>query len=322
MLGIMRSTAWVLPTLMTAFACSPGEGSAGSTGGTGAATGSSASTGGDGAAGAAAQELEDCGSDSPPTSDSRRCLLSVTGRAVDENGEAIADELVSVCGPVCFNGDADGEGEFSVVVGRYVDVAEFSVSVHGRPRRGVFYFQLPEPGNDGFVDVGDQLSLALPEAGSEFDRNGGPEQALESGGVELVVPEGVEVKLDPEDILAGSDGSQFRARLVPEEHYASLGLDDADFDALYALGPFEAWLRDAETSEPVAAQLSFPNPGLEPGAAVDVLALGSYIYPDWVAPAAFEVVATATVTEDAERVVLDEGEGVDYLTWIALRQSD
>jgi hypothetical protein len=40
---------------------------------------------------------------------------------------------------------------------------------------------------------------------------------------------------------------------------------------------------------------------------------------DWVTPAAFEPVANARVTADGTRIELDSGEGLRYLTWVALR---
>jgi hypothetical protein len=58
---------------------------------------------------------------------------------------------------------------------------------------------------------------------------------------------------------------------------------------------------------------------LAAAAPVEILALGSYTFPDWITPAAFEVVATGSVSSDGTRIEMDAGEGVPHLTWLAIR---
>jgi hypothetical protein len=70
----------------------------------------------------------------------------------------------------------------------------------------------------------------------------------------------------------------------------------------------------------VKVQLSFANAtNLPASSAVDVLELGSYVYPDWITPAKFTKVASAHVSADGKTITMDSGEGVLHLTWAALK---
>lgn len=339
----MKRLAWVLCVVSLA-ACSDAEAPIGGDGGDGG-TDSGGSGGSDpggsdagstdpggsggadpsgGSGGAFGGDMpQPCTEDSPPESGDKVCLVAVEGRAVDEAGDPIVDELASVCGPVCYSGTTDASGNFEVPVGQYVNLEQYSISVHGRPYRAVFYGRLPEPAGETTLDVGEQLSLDLPENGAPFIREGGEEQVLESGGVTLTVPAEVELRLDVEDLVLAEEGAQFRARAVPEAEYERFGAGDLGAFAVYAFGPFEAWFREIETRTQVGAVLTFPNTAdLAAGTAVEVLALGSYLYVDWVTPAEFAVVATATVSADGQQIELDAGEGIEYLTWVALRSAE
>jgi hypothetical protein len=165
--------------------------------------------------------------------------------------------------------------------------------------------------------------LELPQDGPTLvvnsDDIGAPAQEVTSGDVTLSLAEGISILLDVEDLIAGDLGKKFRALSIPEAQREWFVSAELGLTSLFALAPFEAQFVDAARA-PLKARLSFANTAALPAAsAVEVLALGSYLFPDWVTPARFEVVARGTVTSDGARVELDEGEGVEYLTWVGIR---
>lgn len=257
------------------------------------------------------------------------CITEVRGRAIDEIGAPIpAKQLVTACGSVqCNPGFTDDTGRFTIPVGRRLVAGDYSVQVHKRVDFTAFYFRLPPAATGPVIDIGDVRSLPMPATGPALavDRAGVPAQSVTSGDVTLDVPDGIYVRLDIESNLADTEqagkGRQFRSLKIPDANMdefvdASLGVS-----ALYALEPFECTFEAAGVpDEPVNVRLSFVNSSSIPaGTAVDVLALGTYIYPDWIPPAQFTTVAQGHVSADGARIELDAGEGLPYLTWVAVR---
>jgi hypothetical protein len=122
-------------------------------------------------------------------------------------------------------------------------------------------------------------------------------------------------------VQSGGPGDHFMSQRVPEtlhEHFVGSG---SEILALYALAPYEAALVAADGT-PAAATLTFDNTfGLPAGTQVSVLALGTYIFPDWLPPSQFEPVGTATVSADgAELVMAPQNNRLSVLTWVALRR--
>lgn len=314
----MRALAWTLSTLLIACGGSDDPGGVGgasgatASGGSGGVAGSAGSAGaGGGAAGQAG-----CATELTPPGTDPTCLASVSGRLVDDDGGPIGGVVASVCGPVCFYGETGADGRFTVDVNAVLTPADYSVLAHARPLRASFYFRLPALTADGTVDVGDLPVLALPD-GPPLALDG-TAQTVTSGEVTLSVPDGVTVKLDPEDLAGGDDGKKLRVLRLDRSRYATFGIDDAYF-AVYAFAPFEAWFRAADKSETTARVSFAPGGDLTPGAAIEVAALGSYLFPEWIAPAQLGPAASAAVAADGRTVELDAGQGLPYLTWVALR---
>jgi len=302
---------------LVCLACGEQAASSDATGG-GAGVGSGGG-GGKGTGGSAGKAP--CSEDHGPNA---TCVMQVEGRTVDASGAPLAAISTSVCGSICWYGESDASGAFSVVIGENIVPTEFSTLPHGRPGRTSFYFALPTVTSTS-VQVGDLTMLDLPASGPTLtvwhEKQGAPAQTVSSGGLTLEVAAGTQVKLDVEDVALDALGKQLRVLPVPA------GVRDAFADpklalvALWALSPFEAAIIDAATGEPALARVSVENTlGLPSGAAVEWLALGSYLFPDWVKPATFEVVATGKVSADGTRVEMDAGQGVRYLTWLGARK--
>ncbi|MCK6534800.1 MAG: hypothetical protein L6Q84_17650 [Polyangiaceae bacterium] len=272
-------------------------------------------------AGGAAGGSAACSNDAGPGS---VCVQQVTGRTVDASGQALAKLSTSVCGSVCWFGESDATGAFSVSIGERIVPSQFSVLTHGRPSHTSFYFPLPESPAPS-VDMGELTLLALPPSGPELvvwsDKQGAPAQTVTSGGLTLELTAGTQIKLDVEDVALGNAGKQFRVTPIPAALQARFAPPALGLLALWALGPFEAAIiLEAGGASALARISSADVLGLAPGTPVEWLALGSYLFSDWVAPATFGVVATGQVSPDGLRIEMNAGEGTRYLTWIGVRK--
>ncbi len=314
MVCIVRSFGVIAICACLSACGSSSDDAAPASGGQGGASGAAGASGSGGAAGAAG-----CTGDPAPEA---RCIGSVSGRVVDAVGAGVAARSVSVCGGICYYGESDATGAFSVLVDARLDPSQYSTLPHGRPDRTSFYFALPADASDD-VTLGDLLVLELPPSGPllvvKSDKAGAPAQTVVSNGVTLDVPDGVSVKIDVEDIAEGDLGKMFRALRIPDDKMSAFADPSLGLSALFQLTPFEAEMRDA-AGQPALARIGFDNIGLPPGTAVELLGLGSYLFPEWIAPAQFQVVATGAVTSDGSRIELDPGQGLGYLTWVGIRE--
>lgn len=268
-----------------------------------------------------------CTDDAAALPSGARCILHIDGRAIDESGAPIAPHtLASACGPEqCAPGYTASDGSFAIPVGVHLDPNQYSVELHVRPDQAAFYFALPKSAPEPVVDMGALRVLPMPPHGPLLDVNpsGAAAETVTSGDVTLDVPEGVYVRLDVESNLAGDHGKEFRALTIAQSFIDEFAVGVAGLRAVYALEPFESSFEyPGAHPMPALVRLSFVNTAaIAAGAAVDVFALGTYVYPDWVTPAALEKVASAHVSADGSRIELDPGEGLPHLTWIALRPS-
>lgn len=298
----MMRSRWLVAGWILMLACGAREPAPAGSGGAGGSAGSAPCSEGD-------------------PSPEARCIEAVSGTAALSDGSPVAAALVSVCGPVCFYGETNDAGAFDVPVDVRLRPALYSVFVHGRPSHTNFYRRLPLDA-EGVVDVGELLLLELPAAGPALvvksDKLGAPAQTVVSSGVTLDVPEGVLVKLDVEDITLGELGKQFRALQVPVSEQDAFADPALGFELLVAFAPFEAAFQ-GEGGAPSKVRLNIASSGLAAGTKVQWLALGSYLFPDWVEPATFDVVASGAVSADGARIEMDPGEGIEYLTWVGVR---
>lgn len=254
------------------------------------------------------------------------CIETVSGRLIDEDGTPMgADVLMSACGPQqCSPGSTDRSGNFSIPVRLHLPPGDYSVLPHARLHHAGFYFRLPPDSPGPAIDMGDLRTIRMDAGGDllEVDRSGAPAQSVTSGEVTLEVPDGVYVRVDVESNLAGEEGHRFQAVRIDTAIQDEYVAPEVGVVALYAFEPFEAQFETPE-GDPVEVRVSFDNTeGLAPNSVVEVLALGTYLYPEWLAPAVFEPVASGHVTADGERIELEPGQGVRYLTWLGVRAAE
>ncbi len=253
-----------------------------------------------------------CGGDKHPP-DGGVCLLSVTGRVVDEKGAGLPDVQVTVCGPICYYGIVGADGSFAVKLGLHVVPDRWATEIHGRPDHVSYYVPLP-PIGDGKVRYPDPFVVpALPAMGPEIAL-GQSKQTLASGDVTLDLAKDTKVMLDAEDVVAGPSGRQFRTVTIPDPKTMPF-VDPMDPPlALFGVAPFEA------TFAP-GAQLAFNNTtGLAAGAAVDVFVQVGLNEPG--AAGSWNKTATAHVVSmnGTTRIAMDPGQAITETRFIALRK--
>lgn len=280
----------------------------------GGATGGFSGSGVGGAAGAGAAMA--CEEDEPQSGEV--CITRVQGQVRVIDGTLLPEPReVSLCGPVCYYGEATAGGSWEITPGRYLDPIDYSMLVHGRPDYASFYTQIPlsTPGPE--VDLGTLYVIPLPTSGPVLATDAAA-QSVETDLVRVRVAEGVEFRPEFDDFILGELGQMLRPALVPEEHQGRLVDESLGFVSLFAVHPFEAEFRTPE-KEPARGHLDFANvTSLPAGTQVEILALGTYLYSDWIPPAQFQPVADGVVSDDGEWIEM-QGEGVRYTTWFGIR---
>jgi hypothetical protein len=259
----------------------------------------------------------------PPTA---VCILHISGRAIDENGNPLSGgTFVSACAAQCNPGHTDANGRFRIDVGLHLVPNIYAVQIHVRPENTAFYFPLPQGAAGPIIEMGDLRVLPMPASGPSLaiDRAGVPAQSVTSGDVTLDVGDGVYVRLDVESNVAGALGKQFRSLRIPDTMLHEFADPALGMSVLYALEPFESSFELASAPNmPINVRLAFANfANLAAGSAVDLLALRSYVHSDRIPPVTFQKAAAGHVSVDGKSITLDPGEGLPYLTWVGLRNT-
>lgn len=309
---------------LAGYACGGDDGNPTGTGAGGTvASGGGGATGGDGGAGGSGGCTPLPGMD--PGSD-WICVTDVNGGVFDESGSPIPDVLMTVCGPGgCEPDTTDLAGAFDIEVGFPLLPTDYSLIPHSREAGYfVYYFPFDADAMGPVLDLGSLTLLSYPAPTQSLvvktDNAGAPAQTVTNGEVTIEVPDGVRVNLDFEDVTLDEAGKRFLARKVVD---ATLQDDFVDSSlgavALYALAPFDAGFDlESDPGTPAKVQLSFENTtGLAADAPVAFYQQGSFIV-GGLQTATFHEVATGAVSSDGTTIEMDPGEGLEFLTWVAI----
>ncbi|MEM1031668.1 MAG: hypothetical protein AAF928_00235 [Myxococcota bacterium] len=253
------------------------------------------------------------------------CITDVNGGVVDENGGPLPDILMTVCGPGgCEPDTTDDSGSFAIDVGFPILTSDYSLIPHSREYDYfVYYFPFAADAAGPVIDMGPLTLLSYPPTTDRLvvktDEAGAPAQTATNGDVTIDVPAGTRVNLDFEDVLLGEEGKRFLSRRVDPS--AQDAFIDPSFGAvaLYALAPFDAGFDlDSAPGTPAKVQLTFDNTaGLAADTPVQFYQQGSFIVGD-LQTAVFHPVATGQVSADGTTIAMDPGEGLEFLTWVAI----
>ena len=80
----------------------------------------------------------------PARKPAKPAVSSGKGGTPARKPKSTGTKLISVCGQVCYFGETLADGTFKAQVGRFIKVANFAASVHGRPDYVSRYEKLPE----------------------------------------------------------------------------------------------------------------------------------------------------------------------------------
>jgi hypothetical protein len=220
--------------------------------------------------------------------------------------------VVTVCDDACWYGGTLADGTVDVVIDALLPAHGYSLILHARPSRAGYYLPLPAV-SGGLVRFPDPLVLPAFGAGGPAVLTDGAAQVLADGDVTLELAAGVGIHPDFEDISVGGP-ILFRARSVPRAAWPPFVRGAGALAALYAVAPYEAVI------DPPGATLRLRNSAALPaGSAVDLLALGSLVWPGGPEPGTLVPIASAHVTADGTEVLLDGDARILFVTWFALR---
>jgi hypothetical protein len=248
-------------------------------------------------------------SDIPPGS---LCVLSVSGKVVDEKGNPVVDKSISVCGTVCFYSKTDATGAFVTQVGAHIVSIKYAVNVHGRPDYATTMERLPAGLTGDFTASAPYVAVTLPATGAALPADGSAGGSVADGDVTLSVPSATKFALDPDDIELGAAGRLFRAVAMPASLTPTWAIG-AGLTQLYALTPFTA--TPTNKLDVTLANTS----GLAAGSAVELVRVGSTYFGIKADAGALVVVGTGTVSSDGKTITSDTGQGLDELTFLGVR---
>ena len=301
------------------YACGGDDGATVTTAGTG---GSATGTGGTGGTGGMGGCSPQPGVEPGPD---WICVTDVEGQMIDESGSGVPDILMTVCGPGgCEPDTTDASGTFNIEVGFPLFPPDWSLIPDSREAgKFVFYYPFVTGVEGPLIEMGSLRLIDYPAPSdmlvAKSDDMGAPAQTVTNGDVTLDIPAGVRVNLDVEDVLLGDDGKNFYARKVDgavQDEFVDPAIGAV---ALYALAPFDAAFDlESDPGTLTKVPLTFANTtSLPADAAVQFYQQGSFVVGQ-LATGVFHPVATGAVSSDGTTITMDAGEGIEFLTWVAI----
>ena len=251
------------------------------------------------------------------------CVHQVRGKVVGQDGTALKNIVVSVCGSVCYFSRTGDDGVFVAHIGELIVPPRFQVLVHGRPDYASSYTKLTTAPVDRNIEMPAPLAVPKYDAtGPMMPADGAPATTVTAGDVTLSVPAGAELDLDVEDFANGDEGRKFRSvkwtSTTPPDFVVG-----ANVLQLYALAPFAAKTctkRPCDNTNLVKMAVTIPNQtALAAGTAVEFITLGTDLYGPPVTIGKLLVAGTGKVSADGKTITTDAGEGITVMSFLGVR---
>lgn len=250
-------------------------------------------------------------------------VTHVTGRIVDESASPVEGAAAQLCARVapadllmCLEpAFADASGRFAIEVpsmARCLASASLRVRLPATST-ATTYCPVTLDAVDGRLALERDLVLFAPSAPRLLPPEGDPAQVRT-----VVLDDGLEIDLAPDDLGPGADYTSLAARRIALDAVGLCFLADAPaLDGLYAFAP-ESTLAGA------GAPLRIPNvTGIAAGADVELYLLGGLdsVLSDGrtIDEAAFERFGRASVSADGATIATAPGTGLPYLSWLGYR---
>jgi hypothetical protein len=309
----MRVRLLLLACLATACSASSARpGGTGATGDSGSSGGDDAGTPGGDDAGAEADAPAPCSAPPDKRPDGGTCVLDAKGTVYDLANVALPGLVMTMCSPsTCYGTRADDAGNYDVPIGDFLLTQNYAVHADGRPDHAVDYFRL-SAGEPQVITV-DMHLPTLPPSSVLLPPDGAAASTVNVGDLTLQIAAGTKFDLDIEDFGNGDAGRTLRVApvaLASAPSYAAA----ANVDAIYALAP-----SGAKPSAPMGVLLRNAA-ALPASAAVDILVLSDDYFSDPPSVGTLVLAAAAHVSADGATIQTDPGEGINEITWLAVRR--
>ncbi len=229
----------------------------------------------------------------------------------DTEGKPLPELTVSVCGLACFAALSGADGSFRIPVSARLPDDGYVVSAHGRPLFGGLYARLPR-GPAERVSLPPIELPRLSDASSDLPKDGAPASTVNVGALAFGIAAGTTWELELEDLVDEVGGRRLRFAEVPEAKAPTFARGAT---WIYALAPFKA-----KSSKPMSVTLR-DSLGLAPGTAVDFVIMQDDIVSPKNTGGLPLVAARGHVSADGARIETDPGQGIERLTWLAIRAS-
>jgi hypothetical protein len=257
-----------------------------------------AAAGGAGSA-ADAGAIPSCGDPPDADADGVTCVQEAKGSVEDLSGVPLQSLVMTFCGSQCYGTQSD-------------DAGAYAIHADGRPDHAVDYLRLTA--DEPPIITATMRLPTLPPSSVQLPPDGSPASSITVGDLTLVVADGTTFDLDIED-YGTTAGRTLRVASVPLASAPSYATA-ANVDAIYALAP-----SGCVPSIPMGVILK-NSAALPASAAVDLLVLGDNYFSTPPNVGTLSVQATGHVSADGQTIQTDPGQGIDEITWLAVRKTN
>jgi hypothetical protein len=240
------------------------------------------------------------------------CVREAKGNVEDLSSVPLPSLVMTFCGSQCYGTQSDDAGAYAIPIGAFLPTEDYAIHADGRPDHAVDYLRLTA--DEPPIVTATMRLPTLPPSTVQLPPDGSPASSITVGDLTLVIAGGTTFDLDIED-YGTTAGRTLRVASVPlasAPGYATA----ANVDAIYALAP-----SGCVPSIPMGVSLK-NSASLPASAAVDFLVLGDNYFSTPPNVGTLSVQATGHVSSDGQTIQTDPGQGIDEITWLAVRKTN
>jgi hypothetical protein len=264
-------------------------------------------------AGADAVDIIPCSDPPDALPEGATCILEAKGSVEDLSGTPLAKLVMTLCGSQCYGTQSDDGGAYTIApIGAFLPTQNYAIHADGRPDHAVDYLRLTA--DEPSVITATMHLPTLPPSTVSLPPDGAPASSVTVGDLTLLVADGTMFDLDIEDFGTAA-GRILRVASVPlasAPAYATA----ANAAAIYAIAPSGA------TPSVKMGVILKNSAALPASAAVEFMVLGDNYFSTPPNVGLLAVQATGHVSADGLTIQTDTGEGIDELTWLAVRKAE
>jgi len=241
------------------------------------------------------------------------CILEAKGSVEELSGAPLAKLVMTLCGSQCYGTQSDDGGAYTIApIGAFLPTQNYAIHADGRPDHAVDYLRLTA--DEPSVITATMHLPTLPPSAVALPPDGAPASSVTVGDLTLLVADGTTFDLDIEDFGTAA-GRILRVASVPLASAPAYAIA-ANVAAVYAIAPSGA------TPSVKMGVILKNSAALPASAAVEFMVLGDNYFSTPPNVGLLAVEATGHVSADGQTIQTDTGEGIDELTWLAVRKAE